>query len=553
MLKIFILLTVFGLTACTKHIGNYFPPDEPSFVDDLGSKRALKKEFQMPESPSQLLQAILEVPEVARSFEAAKVAQSKIAIVKTARNTKIDASGSAGLAGEYKSTANGLANINLKSSRLFSDYGLTDRTILSSEISAQVSLLETQIQVDNTLQTLMRSYGERKIAKETIKIIDHYIGIYNSSEDKVKIAVEAGVLSNSDYLELRSLKNENLLTKAQNSLNLHKSESYLKISLGSKYKLALRDMTKRHQPLRLPTSKETITLKQKIINLTISKIILDIETQKSSNKPSSKLEASINSSQSNEADVQVFAGLTFAFPVKDGGKAKAQISVLSKELEVKKLEQKILNEKILVATHNWTAFNEFYNIEKKLLLEQKLISEERINELGQRLNTGRTDISGLAKEILSSIKTDIAIEKLEFTHLSNILNLASATSQTCQLLNLCRLIQNAMEFSRNSQLVSTTIKNVPESKELQKNISRKYLVQLGAYRKESSAKSEMQRINRLFKKYFDNKIINFKISKSNKNGFYRLRLIGFLDKKSANNLCNKLKKSNNDCLILLEN
>ena len=547
------MLTVFGLTACTKHIGNYFPPDEPSFVDDLGSKRALKKEFQMPESPSQLLQAILEVPEVARSFEAAKVAQSKIAIVKTARNTKIDASGSAGLAGEYKSTANGLANINLKSSRLFSDYGLTDRTILSSEISAQVSLLETQIQVDNTLQTLMRSYGERKIAKETIKIIDHYIGIYNSSEDKVKIAVEAGVLSNSDYLELRSLKNENLLTKAQNSLNLHKSESYLKISLGSKYKLALRDMTKRHQPLRLPTSKETITLKQKIINLTISKIILDIETQKSSNKPSSKLEASINSSQSNEADVQVFAGLTFAFPVKDGGKAKAQISVLSKELEVKKLEQKILNEKILVATHNWTAFNEFYNIEKKLLLEQKLISEERINELGQRLNTGRTDISGLAKEILSSIKTDIAIEKLEFTHLSNILNLASATSQTCQLLNLCRLIQNAMEFSRNSQLVSTTIKNVPESKELQKNISRKYLVQLGAYRKESSAKSEMQRINRLFKKYFDNKIINFKISRSDKNGFYRLRLIGFLDKKSANNLCNKLKKSNNDCLILLEN
>ena len=547
------MLTVFGLTACTKHIGNYFPPDEPSFVDDLGSKRALKKEFQMPESPSQLLQAILEVPEVARSFEAAKVAQSKIAIVKTARNTKIDASGSAGLAGEYKSTANGLANINLKSSRLFSDYGLTDRTILSSEISAKVSLLETQIQVDNTLQTLMRSYGERKIAKETIKIIDHYIGIYNSSEDKVKIAVEAGVLSNSDYLELRSLKNENLLTKAQNSLNLHKSESYLKISLGSKYKLALRDMTKRHQPLRLPTSKETITLKQKIINLTISKIILDIETQKSSNKPSSKLEASINSSQSNEADVQVFAGLTFAFPVKDGGKAKAQISVLSKELEVKKLEQKILNEKILVATHNWTAFNEFYNIEKKLLLEQKLISEERINELGQRLNTGRTDISGLAKEILSSIKTDIAIEKLEFTHLSNILNLASATSQTCQLLNLCRLIQNAMEFSRNSQLVPTTIKNVPESKELQKNVSRKYLVQLGAYRKESSAKSEMQRINRLFKKYFDNKIINFKISKSDKNGFYRLRLIGFLDKKSANNLCNTLKKSNNDCLILLEN
>ena len=547
------MLTVFGLTACTKHIGNYFPPDEPSFVDDLGSKRALKKEFQMPESPSQLLQAILEVPEVARSFEAAKVAQSKIAIVKTARNTKIDASGSAGLAGEYKSTANGLANINLKSSRLFSDYGLTDRTILSSEISAKVSLLETQIQVDNTLQTLMRSYGERKIAKETIKIIDHYIGIYNSSEDKVKIAVEAGVLSNSDYLELRSLKNENLLTKAQNSLNLHKSESYLKISLGSKYKLALRDMTKRHQPLRLPTSKETITLKQKIINLTISKIILDIETQKSSNKPSSKLEASINSSQSNEADVQVFAGLTFAFPVKDGGKAKAQISVLSKELEVKKLEQKILNEKILVATHNWTAFNEFYNIEKKLLLEQKLISEERINELGQRLNTGRTDISGLAKEILSSIKTDIAIEKLEFTHLSNILNLASATSQTCQLLNLCRLIQNTMEFSRNSQLVSTTIKNVSESKKLQNNISRKYLVQLGAYRKESSAKSEMQRINRLFKKYFDNKIINFKISKSDKNGFYRLRLIGFLDKKSANNLCNTLKKSNNDCLILLEN
>ena len=65
--------------------------------------------------------------------------------------------------------------------------------------------------MDETLQKVIEAYGTRLAAKETVKIIDYYLGLYNARENLVKTAVQAGVLSNSDYLELRSLKNETLV------------------------------------------------------------------------------------------------------------------------------------------------------------------------------------------------------------------------------------------------------------------------------------------------------------------------------------------------------
>ena len=61
-------------------------------------------------------------------------------------------------------------------------------------------------------------------------------------EKLVQTAVKAGVLSNSDYLELQSLKNEVLSEQAQSVFQSNSSSSYLKTSLSHNYTQALAEL-----------------------------------------------------------------------------------------------------------------------------------------------------------------------------------------------------------------------------------------------------------------------------------------------------------------------
>lgn len=387
-----------------------------------------------------LAQAIFDTPTVARSFAVARAARAQVLVVTTDKVSKIDVSGSTGFGSENKQSVKSAAAATVTAHKMLWDNGQTDRSILLSELAAQAVAFEAQIIVDETLQKIIEAYNTKTSSDEKIKIINYYLGLYNEREDLVETAVQAGVLSNSDYLELRALKNGTLSEKLQSVLIGNKADAFLKTTLGLKYSQVMSDLDVRHSTLKLPDFSISKSLKQKLIDLQLAQLGLKIKIQKTRNKPTFRLQMSLTSPQKRGADETVFAGISGSLPIKDGGEAAAIIEVLSKEQEVTNLDAKIFVTQITLEKQNWSDFLSFYKVQKDLLEQRKEISEQRIVELELRLKTGRSDVIELAKEILASASTEVALVQLEAEYLSQSLTSAATTGQTCGLLSLCSSI-----------------------------------------------------------------------------------------------------------------
>ena len=107
--------------------------------------------------------------------------------------------------------------------------------------------MESQIAFDQALQQILDAYITQSTALEVDRIITYYVALFNEREDLVQTAVDAGVLSNSDYLELQSLKNEILSEQAQAVFQSNTSASFLRTSLGSNYDAAVAELVNRYQ------------------------------------------------------------------------------------------------------------------------------------------------------------------------------------------------------------------------------------------------------------------------------------------------------------------
>lgn len=395
----------------------------------------------LPQSSSALVQAVLETPDVARSFAVAIAAQSQVAIATTARATKVGLTGSTGLTGENNRSTIGTATATITANKPLYDNGQTDKSILLSALAAQSASLEAKIVADSALQKVIDTYGTLATAKQTVKIIDHYLELYNAREDLVKSAVQASVLSNSDYLELRSLKNQTLSERAKSGLAIQRSESSLKNTLGLNYAAAMSELAEKYGQLKTPKFSAKLPVQKELIDLRAAQLNTQIEIQAAKNTPTANLQTSISETRSRNTGTSVFAGVVITLPIRDGGEAAARIAYLSKELKILEQDLGILDQNILQARENWESFGSYYQTQKKLLLEQKSISSERIAESELLLNAGRSSIKELAKEILASAQTEIALIQLKSEYLSQSLTATAVTSQTCELFYLCELIQ----------------------------------------------------------------------------------------------------------------
>ena len=191
---------------------------------------------------SKLMQAIFDNPSVARSFAAAKAANLQTEVVKSGKNSKLDFNGSVGMAGKSGQSAKEAGSASVTAYRLLSDNGQTDLSIVASGIAAEIAILEAEIVFDDVLRSVLESYGEYNSALKNIDMIDFYINAYEAQENLVEAALQAGALSNSDYLELQSLKNDIFSDRAKSKLASSSAESFLRLTLGSKYGAAIAEL-----------------------------------------------------------------------------------------------------------------------------------------------------------------------------------------------------------------------------------------------------------------------------------------------------------------------
>jgi hypothetical protein len=430
----FIFLASFALVGC---IGNNNPKVEPF---QQSSALTYDKPIALKTNSSALVQAIVSKPSVSRALSSATVTKERVAITRSQKEMTVSAIGSSGFETDTDDGSEGVFIVGVTAQKLLSDNGKTDRTIYLSELLAETAKLESQIAFDQALQQILDAYITQSTALEVDRIINYYVALFNEREDLVQTAVDAGVLSNSNYLELQSLKNEILSEQAQSVFQSNNSASFLRTSLGSNYDAAVAELVKRYTPTsgsKLSTENSNqITL----LGLKKSQIQTEIELQKLSKTLNTNWQSTVSSPKSRGAGSTLFAGITMNFPIKDGGRSAATITALQKDLEVIALEVSTYEQKVTLAQQGLDNFFAYYEKQKILLNERKRIAEDRTVELELKLKSGRADVSALAKEFLALARTEIAIERLNFDRKTKTLSALSVTGQTCELVRLCNAI-----------------------------------------------------------------------------------------------------------------
>lgn len=418
-------------------MGNNNPTVEPF---QPSSALTYNKPLALKTNSSALVQAIASKPAVSRALTSAAVAKEHVAITRSQKKMTMSASGSSGFEADTDGGSKGVLIVGVTAQKLLSDNGKTDRVIYLSGLLAETARLESQIAFDQALQQILDAYIAENTALEVDRIITYYVALFNEREDLVQTAVDAGVLSNSDYLELQSLKNEILSEQAQAVFQSNTSASFLKTSLGSNYDAAVAELVNRYTATSGSQLSTENSNQISLLMLKKSKIQTEIELQKLSNTLITNWQSTVNSPKSRGAGSTLFAGITMNFPIKDGGRSVATITALQKELEVNALEVATYEQEVTLAQQGLDNFFAYYEKQKALLNERKRISDDRIVELELKLKTGRADVSALAKEFLALARTKIAIERLNFDRKTKTLSALSVTGQTCELVRLCNAV-----------------------------------------------------------------------------------------------------------------
>jgi len=430
----FIFLACLALVGC---IGKNNPKVEPF---QPNSALTYDKQAPLKTNSSALVQAIVSKPSVARALSSAEATKERVAVTRTQKEMTVSASGSSGFETDTDDGSEGVLIVAVTAQKLLSDNGKTDRAIYLSELLAETARLESQIAFDQALQQILDAYIARSTALEIDRIINYYVALFNEREDLVQTAVDAGVLSNSDYLELQSLKNEILSEQAQAVFQSNTSASFLRTSLGSNYDAAMAEIVKRYRPKSDPKLSTKNSNQVTLLELKKSQIETEIELQKLSKTLATNWQSTVSSPKSRGAGSTLFAGISMNFPIKDGGKSVATVATLQKELEVNALGVPTYEQEVSLAQQGLDNFFAYYEQQKVLLNERKRIAADRIVELELKLKSGRSDVSALAKEFLALARTEIAIERLNFDRKTKTLSALGVTGQTCELVRLCDAI-----------------------------------------------------------------------------------------------------------------
>ena len=323
---------VFSVAGCISNNNFVSEPLHPN------SALTYNKPISLKTNSSALVQAIVSTPAVSRALSSASATKERVAITRTQKEMTVSASGSSGFGTDTDDGSEGVLIVGLTAQKLLDDNGQTDRSIYLSELLAETAKLESQIAFDQALQEILDAYISQSTALEVDRIITHYVTLFNEREDLVQTAVEAGVLSNSDYLELESLKNEILSEQAQSVFQSNTSASFLITNLGTNYDAAMAEIAERY----IATNGSKLSTKDSnqitLLALKKSQIQTEIELQKLSKTLTTNWQTTLSSPKSRGVGSTLFAGITMVLPIMDGGRSLATIAALQKEFEVNALE-----------------------------------------------------------------------------------------------------------------------------------------------------------------------------------------------------------------------
>ena len=420
---------------------------EGSFIEELitQSKSATNQKiraFEEPKVTSSVIKALLNDPKTQRSVQSIYLARLETDSVETDGKTKFNASGSAGVLDEYETEARELAFGTIRADRLIDDNSRLSDSVKLAKIKTEIQISTLDLELNKSLGEILKAYNQLILARETSKILIHYLEKYEAQEVLLDKAVSIGAISNSENLELKGLVVEARTKLANSELISKKSDNILKSKLNKLYKRSINELgSKIEQPYQwnLTSPRNTNLL---IIDLKMKKINMQIALEKKRLRPTNKLSVSATSPQSKSRNLTLFAGLTVDFPIKDGGKSETQVKLLEKQKLILDLEKKDLKRNIILMEDQWISFDKVQKKQRKLFEDRLKISKQRLKELEVLQRQGRVNFTSYVKEILVVANTEIDIINVNASYFEEILKRTEMTSSTCKLLKLCTELEN---------------------------------------------------------------------------------------------------------------
>lgn len=436
MIRILFIVFLF-LVSCSKG----------SFIEELitQSKSPTNqkiREFEEPKVTSSVIKALLNDPKTQRSVQSIYLARLETDSVETDGKTKFNASGSAGVLDEYETEAREMAFGTIRADRLIDDNSRLSDSVKLAKIKTEIQISTLDLELNKSLGEILKAYNQLILARETSKILIHYLEKYEAQEILLDKAVSIGAISNSENLELKGLVVEARTKLANSELISKKSDNILKSKLNKLYKRSINELgSKIEQPYQwnLTSPRNTNLL---IIDLKMKTIDMQIALEKKRLRPTNKLSVSATSPQSKSRNLTLFAGLTVDFPIKDGGKSETQVKLLEKQKLILDLEKKDLKRNILLMEDQWISFDKVQKKQRKLLEDRLKISKQRLKELEVLQRQGRVNFTSYVKEILVVANTEIDIINVNASYFEEILKRTEMTSSTCKLLKLCTELEN---------------------------------------------------------------------------------------------------------------
>lgn len=388
-------------------------------------------------SGSIILEEIFNNSDVDDKMRQLDVAKKRVAIEKTQGNIVFNATASAGIQSEYYDQTKPLMQTSLKAQKLILDGQNLKKSIELLELDVEIQGVDTFMEADKKINELTVAYTQLNFSQQSASLMKTYLNEYEKKKQLINKAVASGVLSKSKSLELKSLEKESYKKLAQFRFDVERSKDFIDSNLASSYgRLRPEFLSKQ----RITSSKIFAVKGSKQIekiNLQIKRLSVKKSKLSSSQKPTTRLEAIIATPVSEDRDYSIFSGLSVQFPVKDGGKSAAEISLLESQKRVLYSRKSALVKENDYKKKELNTFIEFNNQQIELVKERLNYAKQRIKEFDLISKSGRSDVSIVAKEILSAAKLDLEILSLEKAKETRILEALGKTYTTCKVFKLC--------------------------------------------------------------------------------------------------------------------
>ena len=141
-----------------------------------------------------MIKALLNDPKTQRSVQSIYLARLETDSVETDGKTKFNASGSAGVLDEYETEAREMAFGTIRADRLIDDNSRLSDSVKLAKIKTEIQISTLDLELNKSLGEILKAYNQLILARETSKILIHYLEKYEAQEILLDKAVSIGAI-----------------------------------------------------------------------------------------------------------------------------------------------------------------------------------------------------------------------------------------------------------------------------------------------------------------------------------------------------------------------